>query len=317
MSWKTRLRQKRFSILLLIALFISLAVNTYGYITLLNTQLGSGGQVDVVLEAARSLCFQLDDQTDVWLYANTNWNMTNIWYSVTDEQGSLMFKSTSASVNIYWHGNVSSVEDDGIPAVNYTNHVYDGDAYFHYITWNWISAYVIPPPSTYALSVMSKDTATAVQFTDLNLTMITNSTFSETITTTYTDYVDSNTFYTFTYPSIWALNDTHEYSFDYLLYYEWDGAAWELISNSTEQTLTLMPEEATLVQGYYSIVEIEIIVPLVPIVFIIGMAGLGCMFFGPILAITLLRQKEYQKALTWGAIITIAGLALFMSWLWH
>lgn len=53
----------------------------------------------------------------------------------------------------------------------------------------------------------------------------------------------------------------------------------------------------------------------VPIIFIFGMVGLGCMFVGPVYAINKLKQKEYRHGLVWGVIITALGFSLFIAWL--
>lgn len=53
----------------------------------------------------------------------------------------------------------------------------------------------------------------------------------------------------------------------------------------------------------------------VPIIFIFGMVGLGCMFVGPTYMIKKVMDKEYRHGLVWGVILTALGFALFIAWL--
>jgi len=63
----------------------------------------------------------------------------------------------------------------------------------------------------------------------------------------------------------------------------------------------------------WSILEPEF---LLPILFILGMFGLGSMFIGPSYAIYKVKHKEYYDGLTTGLIVTVLGIALTIMWLW-
>jgi hypothetical protein len=63
----------------------------------------------------------------------------------------------------------------------------------------------------------------------------------------------------------------------------------------------------------WSILEPELWLPLM---FILGMFGLGSTFAGPLYAIHLLKKNEYRDALVNGTLITALGIALTIAWLW-
>jgi len=56
--------------------------------------------------------------------------------------------------------------------------------------------------------------------------------------------------------------------------------------------------------------------PIVPIMFIIGMAGLFAMFIGPAYCIQQIKKRNYWEAAVHGFTITAIGVALFIAWLW-
>ena len=55
--------------------------------------------------------------------------------------------------------------------------------------------------------------------------------------------------------------------------------------------------------------------PVLPILFIIGMIGMGAMFAGPLLAVQQIKKKNYREGLITGVTVTSLGLALFLAWL--
>jgi len=65
-----------------------------------------------------------------------------------------------------------------------------------------------------------------------------------------------------------------------------------------------------------SIVWDMVYAPLLPIMFIIGMFGLGSLFGGPLYAIHQIRQRKYRDALVNGIVITVLGVAFVLAWLW-
>ena len=56
--------------------------------------------------------------------------------------------------------------------------------------------------------------------------------------------------------------------------------------------------------------------PLLPMMFIFGMVGLGAMIGGPLYAINKIKKRDYLEALRTGTIVTVIGIALFIAWLW-
>ena len=56
--------------------------------------------------------------------------------------------------------------------------------------------------------------------------------------------------------------------------------------------------------------------PLLPMMFVFGMVGLGAMIVGPLYAINKIKNREYLEALKTGTVVTVIGIALFIAWLW-
>jgi len=56
--------------------------------------------------------------------------------------------------------------------------------------------------------------------------------------------------------------------------------------------------------------------PLLPMMFIFGIVGLGAMIGGPLYAINKIKKREYLEALRTGTIVTVIGISLFIAWLW-
>lgn len=53
-----------------------------------------------------------------------------------------------------------------------------------------------------------------------------------------------------------------------------------------------------------------------PMMFILGIIGLLCMFGGPIYGIYEVKHGEYYDGFRTGLVVTVLGLALFIAWLW-
>jgi len=56
--------------------------------------------------------------------------------------------------------------------------------------------------------------------------------------------------------------------------------------------------------------------PLLPMMFIFGMVGLGAMIGGPLYAINKFKKREYLEGFRTGIVVTVIGVALFIAWLW-
>jgi len=50
--------------------------------------------------------------------------------------------------------------------------------------------------------------------------------------------------------------------------------------------------------------------------FIMGMAGLGALFLGPVIGIFMIKQKKYQSGMITALIVVVTGFALVVAWLW-
>jgi hypothetical protein len=55
---------------------------------------------------------------------------------------------------------------------------------------------------------------------------------------------------------------------------------------------------------------------LLPIMFVIGMVGLGAMFIGLLYGGHKIQHHEYRAGFIYGVILFFTGLALLISWLW-
>jgi ABC-type antimicrobial peptide transport system permease subunit len=53
-----------------------------------------------------------------------------------------------------------------------------------------------------------------------------------------------------------------------------------------------------------------------PVLFIIGMLGLGCLMGGPLYIIQKIKEHKYYPDMLNGITITIIGFAFFIAWLW-
>ena len=61
---------------------------------------------------------------------------------------------------------------------------------------------------------------------------------------------------------------------------------------------------------------VQTLPPTLPLMFIVGMTGLGAMLGGPLYTIQLIKAHKYESALVNGLTITVLGVALFIAWLW-
>jgi len=59
-----------------------------------------------------------------------------------------------------------------------------------------------------------------------------------------------------------------------------------------------------------------LIEPWLPVLFIIGMFGLGAMFGGPLYAVNKIKKGEYYEGMRAGLLVTITGIAFVLAWLW-
>lgn len=82
----------------------------------------------------------------------------------------------------------------------------------------------------------------------------------------------------------------------------------------------LYEEQASIVNGDNVLLKWavpEVLQPLLPIMFGLGMLGLAGTFAGPLYGIHLIKQKKYYDGFISGLIITSFSLALLISWLWQ
>jgi hypothetical protein len=75
--------------------------------------------------------------------------------------------------------------------------------------------------------------------------------------------------------------------------------------------VSLLPNQGVTISWNYFKPEF-----LLPIMFILGMFGLGSMFGGPIYGIYKVKHGEYFDGFKTGLVITVLGIALTIAWLW-
>lgn len=311
MSWKLKLKQKRFDLTLLLLLIVSLAFNAYGYYSI-KTQ--SSGNFNIQLSADTELKLQLDSFTYMIIHSQTAFNGSGYWLRTTDTTGDLQFETVGTpTLNFYWLGNVSNVQfgrvDIGLaPITNATDHVL-ADAKTYRLTWDWLTH--SPPPSDYFYQVTSYDENVTLPFTGLPFTITVNSS-STSYTTTQMGYLAAGNEYRFDFPSVYEYNENYSLVFNKV-------SVWNGVSSYDVPypSVTITPTADIALTVYYTEGPPGVMLPLLPITFIIGMVGLGCLFVGPLYAVVLFRKKDYRNALVWGVILTAMGFALFISWLWH
>lgn len=75
---------------------------------------------------------------------------------------------------------------------------------------------------------------------------------------------------------------------------------------------------ASITLGSNYVVEWSFLEPelLLPIMFILGMFGLGSMIGGPIYGIYQVKHGEYFDGFRTGLVVTVLGIALTIAWLW-
>jgi hypothetical protein len=100
-----------------------------------------------------------------------------------------------------------------------------------------------------------------------------------------------------------------------------ENGAITLTSTSNGTTFHVNGEVATsasLVNGQSYTLEWSFLEPefLLPVMFILGMFGLGSMFGGPIYGIYKVKHGEYYEGFKTGLILTVLGVALTIAWLW-
>jgi hypothetical protein len=100
-----------------------------------------------------------------------------------------------------------------------------------------------------------------------------------------------------------------------------ENGAITLTSTSNATTFHINGEaanSASIVNGQTYTLEWSFLEPefLLPIMFILGMFGLGSMFGGPIYGIYKVKHGEYYEAFKTGLILTVLGVALTIAWLW-
>jgi len=100
-----------------------------------------------------------------------------------------------------------------------------------------------------------------------------------------------------------------------------ENGAITLTSTSNGTTFHIngaVANSASIVNGQTYTLEWSFLEPefLLPIMFILGMFGLGSMFGGPIYGIYKVKHGEYYEGFKTGLILTVLGVALTIAWLW-
>lgn len=86
--------------------------------------------------------------------------------------------------------------------------------------------------------------------------------------------------------------------------------------NNTDRPIT-SGEVITVKNGdHVTISWLELIQPLVPMMFIFGMVGLVGIFAGPVYVVKKFQKKEYREGAVTGLIIMAISFSFLIAWLW-
>jgi len=164
-----------------------------------------------------------------------------------------------------------------------------------------------PPPSHNSFNLYFP-LNTKLAFQHLDIPYVTS---GATITLTVTSGTLNGTSGTFAmYPTSGRLTFTAQ-----------EAGAITLTSTSNATNFRINGEvasSASIVDGLNYVIEWSFLEPilLLPIMFILGMFGLGSMFAGPIYGIYKVKHDEYYEGFRTGLIVTVLGVALTIAWLW-
>ena len=166
----------------------------------------------------------------------------------------------------------------------------------------------IPPPSNSGTINLYFPATTKLAFQHLDIPYVTS---GATITLTVTSGTLNGTSGTFAmYPTSGKLTFTAQ-----------ENGAITLTSTSNSTNFRINGEaasSASIVDGLNYVIEWSFLEPilLLPIMFILGMFGLGSMFAGPIYGVYKVKHGEYYEGFRTGLIVTVLGVALTIAWLW-
>jgi hypothetical protein len=164
-----------------------------------------------------------------------------------------------------------------------------------------------PPPSHNSFNLYFP-LNTKLAFQHLDIPYVTS---GATITLTVTSGTLNGTSGTFAmYPTSGRLTFTSQ-----------EAGAITLTSTSNATNFRINGEvasSASIVDGLNYVIEWSFLEPtlLLPIMFILGMFGLGSMFAGPIYGIYKVKHDEYYEGFRTGLVVTVLGIALMIAWLW-
>jgi len=165
-----------------------------------------------------------------------------------------------------------------------------------------------PPPSNTGTVNLYFPATTKLAFQHLDIPYVTS---GATITLTVTSGTLNGTSGTFAmYPTSGRLTFTSQ---------EAGTITLTSTSNSTNFHINgVVADSASIINGQNYVIEWSFLEPvfLLPIMFILGMFGLGSMFAGPIYGIYKVKHGEYFDGFRTGLVVTVLGVALMIAWLW-
>jgi hypothetical protein len=299
MSCPSKLKRKWATYLLITFLVSVLALNVYAvtYDVIYTQNLYTDFHVQFTIGSTWR--FQLDSGTYMEVMAVTDVNADSRLLCSKANGLCDLTPTGTMTVKITWFGNVTQVQWNIVDIVNGSTHSsFSGVG--NVLSWNWGFSEAPPGPASYELKVGAYDLNSSSLF---SLEFLLNGTST---TTPYTGLINANDTEEIAMPFEWPDPTNGSWAYQFV--------NWADGSNSTSREY-YASDNATLTANY-------VLVPynptplLLPIPFIIGMVGLGCLFVGPMYGISLLRKKEYKNGLIWGVIFTAVGFALFISWLW-
>jgi hypothetical protein len=230
------------------------------------------------------------------------------WFNYTADSTSkqYIYNSLLTASNVYMNGAEYAEDYSGMSDMYWSQNlgvvIIDIRPYASFPA-NVSIAYVIPPPPEYesvAITINTFDYNTSLPITAGSVMV--------------DDLIGNQT--TIALPAMFSLIKGKTYELTFYGDSDWNYTIGRNINEAANITNPYRHEfeENTALSIYYTAIIPGELLP-VPIIFIFGMVGLGCMFVGPIYAINKIKQKEYRNGLVWGVIFTALGFSLFIAWL--
>lgn len=254
------------------------------------------------------------DWIQTFLVLGSNDIVVSSWYERGSSYNWLNFTSVGTFTSVHFYTSSMAAGWFLYNDVNYTlNENHPGHGSLDSSLGYWDLVWTGDVPSNFAVPFPTgayNPTVVIVAYDENDTSIVAdvsvwNSTDSYSGSTPLTVTVEGGTLFYVT-----ASEHLTDYTFAYFYYHDEYG----VLQNVTTTTINLTLTSDRTISVYYTYTPYQAF--LLPIMFIIGMVGLGCMFVGPMLTISGFRKHEYRDSFVMGVIITATGFALFIAWLW-